>query len=155
MVCNETSLFVVILFIYIYLYCVVPTRNTDGGVTKVTRCLFWALLFWIVYTNFIDVGAELFHFEVTPWKRTCGCGCGGGGCGGCGCGGQGMNFQYTGDAERMNAVGCGGCYRTDPSVLLKNHVNEYDILGSTYATTESYSGCGGATTVERYSGCGC
>lgn len=73
---------------------------------SVCQMILWGLLFLAVCGSLYD-GREWFHFEVTPWKKTCLMD-GAGRCPQC-CergfnGGGQAHFEYSGDAERM--LGC-------------------------------------------------
>ena len=132
--CKELSLFI-FLVLFLYYSNLFPATTTN---TKLNKSIFWALFLFIIYTNYFSV--ESFHFEVTPWKRTC-LNDHPNRCNGCclpGFNGQAINFHYTGDAERMNmaAAGCTEC----KGPLLKNHAYDYSALGNTYGPIEGYHG---------------
>ncbi len=117
-ICNELTLF---LFTVAMLYHLLPSPN-------IFKSVFWTLVLWLIYSNFIADSAELFHFEVSPWKTTC-LNDAGKRCPGCclpGFNGQAINFEYTGDEERMNAS-LGGCNSNYPP-LGKNRVSDYSMI---------------------------
>lgn len=134
LLCTELSVFVFLFLIFYY-----TNSESSTTTTRIYKSIFWSLFLLIIYTNYINT-LESFHFEVTPWKKTClndhpyrcnGC---------ClpGFNGKAINFAYTGDAERMN-MAAAGCTERDPNSLLKNHANDYSHLGNTYGSVEGYS----------------
>ena len=132
--CNEISIFIFIVLI-LYYSNIVP--NDISG--KINQCIFWALLSMVIYNNFLSI--ESFRFEVSPWKTTC-LNKHPHRCSGCclpGFNGSPLNFEYTGDEERMNAL-ASGCNVVDEATLLSNHSHDYSALGNTYDVKEGY-GC--------------
>ena len=109
-----------------------PQQSTSNNnmCLKVAVALF---LTWILLNQ-----AEFFHFEVTPWKETCsnspGLRCDK--CCPVWANGGSLDFQYTWDAERMNASKT--CSERQPG--MKNREASYSELGQTCSTKEGYIG---------------
>ena len=123
------------------------------SVVKIFVSLIFALTILYVYKYLMY---EMFHFEVSPWKKTClfshphrcqGC---------CmpGFNGRPINFEYTGDAERMN-MQTEGCYGPCNQSFLKNNPDSYSSLGDTYGNRQvSEPYCGPATPYVTEGYCG-
>lgn len=105
-------------------------KNPDRQVA-LFRSIFLSLLgiylYTILFTN------ELFHFEVTPWKKTC-LQSHPNRCPGCclpGFNGKPINFEYTGDEERMNAI----CPSRKPDIV--NNPHSYVSLENIYSVKDN------------------
>ena len=131
--CNQISL-VVLLALALYYSNVVPTNE------QLFKNIFWALLAWVLYSYYIK--KEMFTFEVSPWKKTCGQDRGNR-CPGCcspGFNGQPVGFEYSNDADRLGQCGSSPCCeRTGPG--LANNPNDYSSLGN-IPVVEGFGGCG-------------
>lgn len=92
---------------------------------------------WIGLLVYNIITTEFFHFEVTPWKKTC-LNTPGNRCPQCcapGFYGQKIGFEYSGDKERLECPN-----RCCPFTPLKNRENDYLDLKDSWASQENY-GC--------------
>jgi hypothetical protein len=90
--------------------------------------IFWVLLAFVIYNILFKESVEMFRFEVTPWKTTCGSLNRCPGCCSRGYKGQPASFEYTGDGNH-----CCGNVTQGP----KNIADDYYKLDKVW-TNEGY-----------------
>lgn len=114
-----------------------------------------AIFFTLVIVYLVDLikYSEAFHFEVSPWKKTC-LSNHPERCSDCclpGFNGQPLGFHYISDTDRMNS-----CSEPSIDTIVSNDPKTHASLAETYGVKEGY-GCGKThqPSVEGYCGsCG-
>jgi len=118
----KLNLVAIILLALSFIWCLKAQKSSEKR-----RLLAVVFTVIIVASLYAYNRKEGFHFEVTPWKRDCPF---------CPRGYNGMpiDFQYTGDAERlrMSRLGCG---RQEQG--LPNRARDYYTLGTVEDTAET------------------
>jgi hypothetical protein len=125
---DKCCLFIVIIIIlfYVHIELYKPQTPIDSFCVLIYY-IFWILLLWYIIEHLNCV--ESFHFEVSPWKRTClnndplrssKCCCKG-------FYGLSRNFEYSSDADRLKCSG-------QPTIPIANNQqpNNYESLDDVY-----------------------